>query len=221
MSNFISLKVHICIRLIKIFGVFEEMFGFVFYHAPHVMSFFRWEVLGNLQYLFSTTGTLLEEVEDTKLYSVEISLNTHHLGKIVARLPPKQSSCWIYGVFVKILPKTGSKQINQHFDIGNINNLLSASSNLSTNAEKFKNLFDSFQSAGPTAVEASLMTSGLAKSNSETSSDSGPDLKILKFYIDSKFKELEQKLFEKIEENHTLQQHKLDQILTLLQSNQR
>ena len=185
------------------------------------MSFFRWEVLGNLQYLFSTTGTLLEEVEDTKLFSVEISLNTHHLGKIVARLPPKQSSCWIYGVFVKILPKTGSKQINQHFDIGNINNLLSASSNLSTNAEKFKNLFDSFQSAGPTAVEASLMTSGLAKSNSETSSDSGPDLKILKFYIDTKFKELEQKLFEKIEENHTLQQHKLDQILTLLQSNQR
>ena len=102
-----------------------------------------------------------------------------------------------------------------HFDLDKINSLLSSTANISNNAEKFKTLFDNFQGVSGPAMNASLQSSGLSSVIPSTS-NSSPDISLLKFYIDSKFRELEDKLMKKIDASTKQQNDKLDQILNLL-----
>ena len=173
----------------------------------------RWEVVGNIQYLFSCSGKIIEEVEDSKIFSVEVSLKKHSFDKITLRLPPTAKACWIYSVFVekKCSPSAPN---SQHFDLKNINNLMSSSSKLSSNAEQFKTLFDTFQSSASHNIPQMGM---IPKSMPNSSGDSSTDLPLLKFYIDKKFLELEDKLTKKIEQNAKVQNDKLDTIIKLLE----
>ena len=57
----------------------------------------------------------------------------------------------------------------------------------------------------------------IPKSMPNSSGDSSTDLSLLKFYIDKKFLELEDKLTKKIEQNSKIQDEKLDTIIKLLE----
>ena len=170
-------------------------------------------MVGNIQYLFSCSGKIIEEVEDSKIFSVEVSLTKHSFDKITLRLPPTAKACWIYSVFVekKCSPSAPN---SQHFDLKNINNLMSSSAKLSSNAEQFKTLFDTFQSSASHNIPQMGM---IPKSMPNSSGDSSTDLSLLKFYIDKKFLELEDKLTKKIEQNSKIQDEKLDTIIKLLE----
>ena len=89
---------------------------------------------------------------------------------------------------------------------------------MSSKAEHFKTLFDNFQKSGNTAINAQLQTSGLSLPSNSSNSANTQDLGLLKLYIDSKFKDLEDKLCRKIDESTKQQEAKLDQILELLTS---
>ena len=171
-------------------------------------------MLGNLQYLFSSSGTVMEEVEDSKVYSVEVSLRTLNYGRYVLRVPPSVQSCWIYSVFVEKANLPLKSSPRPHFNLENINNLMSDTKGLSTKAEQFKTLFDTFQNSGPLNVPLSMATGpSLLTGNSE---DKSSNLSMLKFYIDQKFKDLEEKVMKKLDESEKVQPAKLDKILSLL-----
>ena len=181
-------------------------------------SFYRWEIIGGVQYLYSETGKLVEELEDTKVFLIEIDLKSSSHERIVLRLPPSCKSCWIYGVFVTKNAKP--RRSLQHFNIENINSMLSDKPKLSGDAEKFKHLFDAFQSSG--SSKDSIVASGLSIMGHQSSdvndvaSKSQSDMTFMKFYIDKKFSELESTILRKIKESEERQQEKLDQILALL-----
>ena len=174
-----------------------------------------------MQYLFSKTGKLIEKVEESSVYLVKISLKNEAFDKFILRLPPSIKSCWIYGVFVeKKTTPVIKPNFNQHFDVESINSLLSNSSHLSSNAEKFKSLFDNFQGTGASSMSmptAPILNPSTSNLNSSGDSDS-PNFQFLKFYIDSKFQQLEEKLIRIIEEKDKVQNDKLDIMIKLLES---
>ena len=179
-------------------------------------------MIGNVQYLFSKSGKLIEKVDEASVYLVEICLKNEVHDKFILRLPPSIKSCWIYSIFVeKKTTPVMKPNFNQHFDVESINGLLASSSQLSSKAEKFKTLFDNFQGTGATSMSMSLPTAvpGLNPNSINSSGDkNSADIQFLKFYIDSKFQQLEEKLIRKIEEKDQIQNDKLDVIIKLLQS---
>ena len=165
----------------------------------------------------------MEEIEGSKVYYVDINLSSRTFEKLTLRLPPSVQSCWLYGIFVKCSDKMKTFAPNQHFNLHNINSLLSDSSQISSNAEKFKDLFDTFQRTGP-LQSAFLASSGASldiNHKPESCSSNDPVLEsnipVLKMYIDSKFQELENRIMSKIEENEQKQNAKLDKIIELLE----
>merc|ERR1719154_1051510 len=177
----------------------------------------RWEVLGNIQYLFSCSGKLIEEAEDLKVYSVEMSLKTSNCGRHIFRLPPSIQSCWIYSVFVEKAKTPFKSALSAHFDLENIKNLMSDTNELSSNAETFKNLFDTFQSSSPFMVPRPLETNSSSTGN-QLSEDKSQELTVMKFYIDKKLKDLEGKILRRIEESEKVQSEKLDKIISLIEA---
>lgn len=177
----------------------------------------RWEVLGNIQYLFSTSGKVIEEIEESKIYSVEMSLKTSNCGRYILRLPPSVQSCWIYSVFVERakLPLKVSPSA-AHFDLENIKNLMSDTKGLSSNAETFKSLFDTFQSSGPFMAPLSLESNSLT-GNNVSEKDKSQEITVMKLYIDKKIKDLEEKILKRIEESEKVQSEKLDKIISLIE----
>ena len=104
----------------------------------------RWEVLANTGYLFSAQGRLgslkdlsdysclgqlIDEAEDSNIYSVKIVLKSGSYEKVTLRLPPASSSCWIYKASAVVSREPGPPPSNLgHFDLQNINSLLPTSS---------------------------------------------------------------------------------------------
>ena len=182
----------------------------------------RWEVLGNIQYLFSTSGKLIEELEldglDNKVYSVEMSLKSSNCGRHILRLPPSVKSCWIYSAFVEKAKAPMKATPSTHFDLENIKNLMSDTNELSSNAETFKTLFDTFQTSSPFMVPRPLETNSSSSSKNNLSEDKSQELAVMKFYIDKKLKDLEEKILRRIEDSEKVQSEKLDKIICLLET---
>ena len=178
----------------------------------------RWEVLGNIQYLFSCSGKLIEEAEGVKVYSVEKSLKTSNCGRHIFRLPPSVKSCWIYSVFVEKARIPLKAAPSAHFNLENIKNLMSDTKELSSNAETFKNLFDTFQTSSPFMVPRSFETISSSSTGDHLSEDKSQELTVMKFYIDKKLKDLEEKVLRRIEASEKVQSEKLDKITSLLES---
>ena len=178
----------------------------------------RWEVLGNMQYLFSSSGKVIEEMDESKVYSVEMSLKSSNCGRYIFRLPPSVQSCWIYSVIVeKARIPLKASPATAHFDLENIKNLMSDTKGLSSNAETFKSLFDNFQSSSPFMVPPSLQTNSSSLTGNSTSDDKSHELTVMKFYIDKKLKDLEEKVLRRIEESERVQSKKLDKIISLIE----
>ena len=76
-----------------------------------------------------------------------LSLKTSNCGRHILRLPPSVQSCWIYSVFVEKARIPLKAAPSAHFNLENIKNLMSDTKELSSNAETFKNLFDTFHGA--------------------------------------------------------------------------
>ena len=178
----------------------------------------RWEILGNIQYLFSCSGKLIEEAEGLKVYSVEMSLKTSNCGRHILRLPPSVQSCWIYSVFVEKAKTSLKAAPSAHFDLENIKNLMSDTKELSSNAETFKNLFDTFQTSSPFMVPRPLETNSSISTGNHLSEDKSQELTVMKFYIDKKLKDLEEKILRRIEESEKVQSEKLDKIISLIEA---
>ena len=176
----------------------------------------RWEVLGNMQYLFSSSGKLIKELEPLKVYSVEMSLKSSPCGGYKLRLPPSVQSCWIYSVFVEksTLPLKSSPAA--HFDLENIKNLMSDTKGLSNNAETFKTLFDTYQSSNP--LLGPIQSNSSSLSGNSSTEDKSQQLTVMKFYIDKKLKDLEEKILRRIDESERMQSEKLDKIMSLLET---
>ena len=160
-------------------------------------------------------------MDDLKIYSVKIVLKSRTYERITLRLPPNCSSCWLYKASAVVSneprqPPTASSL--GHFDLQNINSLLpsSSQSKLSDGAEKFKSLFDSFQSSGggsKLGPGSSMMSMNISQHPAAPS-----DTFMLKSYIDFKFEELEKKVVTLIEDKDRNNQAKLERIITLLES---
>ena len=108
-----------------------------------------------------------------------------------------------------------------------LNSLLptSSASTLSDGAEKFKNLFDSFQSSGagrqldPSMMMMMMNKSGIQQENNSHSQKASPSESLmLKSYIDMKFEQLEKKVITIIDEKDKINQSKLDRIINLLET---
>jgi len=116
----------------------------------------RWEVVGGIQYLSSVQGDLLDSFEGTNVYSVQLKLQKAH-EKLTIRLPPSTRSCWLYSMQV-VLTRKENVRIG-HFDIKNVNHLLGDEKQLSNKAEKFKSLFENFQSSQNSPSASDLLKS--------------------------------------------------------------
>jgi len=200
----------------------------------------RWEVVGGIQYLKSVQGTLLDSFEGTNLFSVQLKLQKSY-EKLTLRLPPSVRSCWVYCAQV-VSTVQGSVRMG-HFDINNVNNLLGVEKQLSSKAEKFKSLFENFQSCQSSSdrskeltnvppkmsdlmLNPMLMQSMLGHSTNNTTSsgvteDGSPlnnenkdtNFVFLKTYIDKKFEKMELNILRVIQEKDRIQNEKLDIIL--------
>ena len=181
--------------------------------------------INNDDYL--SPGELIDEAEDSKIYSVKILLKSRSYEKVTLRLPPACSSCWIYKASAVLGEKPKPIHSNLgHFDLENINNLLPTSnaSTLSDGAEKFKNLFDSFQSSGagrhldPSMMMMMNRGADQQDNNSRSQRTSPSETLMLKSYIDMKFEQLEKKVIKIIDEKDKINQSKLDRIINLLET---
>ena len=176
---------------------------------------------------YLSSGQLIDDAEDSKIYSVKILLKSRSYEKVILRLPPACSSCWIYQASAVVCtePRPTPSSLG-HFDLHNINSLLptSSASTLSDGAGKFKNLFDSFQSSGAgRQLEPSLMmmmsrSANQQDNNSHSQRTSPSETLMLKSYIDMKFEQLEKKVIKIIDEKDKINQSKLDRIINLLET---
>jgi hypothetical protein len=221
----------------------SEVAGTAISNLVLVSSCPRWEVVGDLQYLMSLQGSLMEDcsTEDLKVFLAKLHLKKSY-SKICLRLPPSHSEpFWLFSVQAVIVASKIPFQPKMpgmgHFDLGLVNSMLEGEG-LSERAEKFKNLFDNFQSSHKPQVSVSsppkmedllgnpmLLQTMLNTRNGEPKTSDAKvvdneqsDLSsLIKSYIDMKFTCLQSELLAAVDKKFEKQNTKIDRILELLE----
>jgi len=191
----------------------------------------RWEIVAGLQYLTSVQGELVDCFDGTNVYSVQLKLPKTY-EQLTLRLPPSGTSCWIYSL--QVVTKEIERPRVGHFDINSVNNLIGDEKQLSNKAEHFKSLFEKFQAnqsssklsteppkvsdlmLNPLLLQTMMQKKPIPPSPVTDKQNSEEQFLLLKAYIDSKFKVMEENILKIVAEKDKEQNAKLDQIISQL-----
>ena len=161
--------------------------------------------------------------DEFQVFSINESIEEFNLKKMLLKFTNVQNSCWILK-FVIVTKSMGISQpslLEPRFNLHNLDSMLKKENiELSDKAKEFKQLFENFQKSAPPTMQI-LGNGGL------TNLPPSLDLKQLQGsnlpkseancdFCQTKIKELETRIFTKLEDMEKKQNEKLDLIINLL-----
>lgn len=176
----------------------------------------RFELFSDMdgEYVNTYVGELIEDASDVDMsvFLTKIHLGKSSLQRCTLKCVGIQTSIWVLSFQVR-WSSEDAVHLTQRFDMSKVDSLL-AGAELTDKAKEFKKLFDTFQSTKPPSLEKPFSISQEQSSASSNALTFQPEHLLM---FESRLRDVERRICDKIDAIEQRQNEKLEKIIKLLE----